>query len=299
MKFLISGASGLIGSALSRELERSGKSVVRLVRRSSGLGPSELAWRPGERLDPALVSGFDVVIHLAGRNLAGRWSARTMREIRESRLAGTRTIAEAVAEAFAAEGKPAVLVSASAVGYYGNRGDALLTEASPAGSGFLAELCRDWEETALATASAGVRVLLPRLGVVLSRDGGALAKMLPAFRLGLGGRLGSGEQFWSWITLEDALAAIEFMIANQQLAGPVNLTTPNPVTNEEFTQTLARVLRRPALLPAPAFALRLAMGEMADEALLSSQRVHPAKLAASGFHWRNPELAAALRSALA
>jgi hypothetical protein len=297
MKVLISGASGLIGSALGRRLEGAGSSVVRMVRRRAE-SPLELAWQPGERLDPALVSGLDAVVNLAGRSLAGRWSPRRQREIRDSRLAATRTIARAVAESFRACGKPAVLVSASAIGYYGDRGRELLTEASSCGTGFLAELCREWEAAAMEAATAGVRVLLARFGLVLSRQGGALARMLPAFRFGLGGRLGTGEQLWSWITLEDAAAAIEFMIANGQLSGPVNLTAPEPVSNAEFTRLLARALRRPALLPAPAFALRLAFGEMADEALLSSQRVQPAKLAACGFQWRHPELPAALQAVL-
>jgi hypothetical protein len=344
MKILISGASGLIGSALAKRLsappdakaasggdslELAGSSVVRLVRQPSGSSPrepgapatasvppqriesvsrwepqvavagvAELPWQPGERLDPALVSDFDAVVHLAGRSLAGRWTPRRQREIRDSRLAGTGTIARAVAESFRAGGKPAVLISASAVGYYGNRGSELLSESSGCGTGFLAELCRDWEAAALAATAAGVRVLLPRFGLVLSREGGALAKMLPAFRLGLGGRLGAGEQFWSWITLEDAVAAIVFIIGQQQLSGPVNLTSPNPVSNAEFTRLLAQALRRPAFLPAPALALRLAFGEMADEALLSSQRVQAAKLASAGFRWRHPELSAALRAVL-
>jgi uncharacterized protein (TIGR01777 family) len=329
MRVLISGASGLIGSALMRRLsappqakaasggdpfERSGSSVTRLVRKPASQSPlhpappatagvavagvAELPWKPGERLDPALISGFDAVIHLAGRSLAGRWTPSSKREIRDSRLAGTSTIACAVAESFRACGQPAVLVSASAVGYYGNRGSELLSESSGCGTGFLAELCRDWESAAMEAAGAGVRVLTPRFGLVLSREGGALAKMLPAFRLCLGGPLGAGKQFWSWITLEDAVAAVEFMIARQQLSGPVNVVSPKPVSNDEFTQMLAQALRRPAVLPVPAFALRLVFGEMADEALLSSQRVQPAKLASSGFQWHQPELPAALRAVL-
>jgi uncharacterized protein (TIGR01777 family) len=216
------------------------------------------------------------------------------REIRESRLLGTATISRAVAAAFGACGKPSVLVSASAIGYYGSRGSELLTESSSSGTGYLAELCREWEAAASPAAEAGVRVVLPRLGVVLSREGGALSRLLPIFRLGFGGRVGNGRQYWSWITLEDVVAAIEFAIATPSLSGPVNLTSPNPVTNAGFTAALARALRRPALLPVPAFALRLALGEMADEALLASQRVQPEKLLKAGFPFAHPQLDEAL-----
>jgi hypothetical protein len=216
------------------------------------------------------------------------------REIRQSRLLGTATISRAVADAFRACGKPSVLVSASAIGFYGSRGSELLTESSPGGTGFLAELCRDWEASASPAAEAGVRLVLPRLGVVLSSEGGAMSRLLPIFRLGLGGRVGDGRQYWSWITLEDVLGAIEFAIANPTLSGPVNLTAPNPSTNAEFTAALARALRRPAVFPVPAFALRLALGEMADEALLASQRVQPEKLLNAGFRFTHPQLDEAL-----
>jgi hypothetical protein len=298
MKILVSGSSGLMGSALVHQLESSGNEVGRLVRTLSATRALDVRWQPGELLDPELVSGFDAVVHLAGRNLAGRWSSQTKREIRESRLLGTATISHAAAVAFRAGGKPSLLVSASAVGYYGSRGSELLTESSAGGAGFLAGLCREWEAAASPAAEAGVRLVLPRLGVVLSSQGGAMARMLPIFRLGLGGRLGSGRQYWSWIALQDVVAGIEFAIANPALAGAVNLTSPNPVTNAEFTATLGRALRRPAIFPVPGLALRLALGEMADEALLASQRVQPEKLLKAGFRFAHPELDEALAAML-
>ncbi len=298
MKVLISGSSGLVGSALVRKLESSGNEVGRLVRNASTARAPDIRWQPGERLDPEPISGFDAVVHLAGRNLAGRWNDEMKREIRDSRLLGTATISRAVAAAFRASGRPSVLVSASAIGYYGNRGSELLTESSTGGTGFLAALCREWEAAASPAAEAGVRLVLPRLGVVLSRTGGAMDRILPIFRLGLGGRLGSGRQYWSWITLEDVVAAIEFTITSPALAGPLNLVSPNPVTNAEFTTALARALRRPAIFPAPAFALRLALGEMADEALLASQRVQPEKLLKAGFRFAHPQLDEALEQIL-
>jgi hypothetical protein len=294
MKVLISGSSGLVGSALAQTLEANGNEVGRLVRTAPAARPLDVHWQPGELLAPELVSGFDAVVHLAGRNLAGRWTDRMKREIRESRLLGTATISQAVAAAFRAGGRPSVLVSASAIGFYGNRGSELLTESSASGSGFLAALCRDWEAASSPAAEAGVRAVLPRLGLVLSGKGGAMSRVLPIFRLGLGGRLGSGRQYWSWITLEDVIKAIEFAIANPILAGPVNLVSPNPVTNAEFTAALGRALRRPAVFPVPAFALRLMMGEMADEALLASQRVQPEKLLKAGYHFAHPQLDEAL-----
>jgi uncharacterized protein (TIGR01777 family) len=294
MKVLVSGSSGLVGGALVRKLKGNGSDVGRLVRTTSTGNPLDVPWKPGELLDPELISGFDAVVHLAGRNLAGRWNAQMKREIRESRLLGTATIARAVAAAFRASGRPSVMVSASAIGYYGSRGSELLTESSSNGTGFLAELCRDWEAAASPAVEAGVRLVLPRLGVVLSREGGALARLLPIFRLGLGGRVGNGRQYWSWITLEDVVGAIEFAINDPSLSGPVSLTSPNAVTNAGFTAALARALRRPALLPVPAFALRLALGEMADEALLASQRVQPEKLLNASFPFAHPQLDEAL-----
>jgi hypothetical protein len=294
MKVLVSGSSGLVGGALVRKLKGNGSDVGRLVRTTSTGNPLDVPWQPGELLDPELISGFDAVVHLAGHNLAGRWNGQMKREIRESRLLGTATIARAVTSAFRACGRPSVLVSASAIGYYGNRGSELLTESSSNGTGFLAELCRDWEAAASPAVEAGVRLVLPRLGVVLSGKGGALARLLPIFRLGLGGRVGNGRQYWSWITLEDVVGAIKFAIDNPTLSGPVNLTSPNAVTNAAFTAALARALRRPALLPVPAFALRLALGEMADEALLASQRVQPEKLLKADFRFTHPQLDEAL-----
>jgi uncharacterized protein (TIGR01777 family) len=294
MKVLVSGSSGLVGSALVRKLQANGSDVGRLVRTTRATSPLDVCWQPGELLDPELVADFDAVVHLAGRNLAGRWNDQMKREIRESRLLGTATISRAVAAAFRACSRPSVLVSASAIGYYGSRGCELLTESSASGTGFLAELCREWEAAAGPAAEAGVRLVLPRLGVVLSGEGGALARLLPIFRRGFGGRVGNGRQYWSWITLEDVVASIEFAIATPSLSGPVNLTSPNPVTNAGFTAALARALRRPAVFPVPAFALRLVLGEMADEALLASQRVQPEKLLKAGFPFAHPQLDEAL-----
>lgn len=299
MNILVSGSSGLIGTALISKLERSGHTVARLVRRRSRLNAGEIPWSPAERLDPALLSGSDAVVHLAGRNLAGFWTEKTKREIRGSRIGGTDTLARAVVDSFRACGRPGVMVSASAIGYYGSRGDELLTESSANGEGFLAQLCRDWEWAASQTSLAGVRLVLPRLGIVLSTRGGALAKMLPLFRVGVGGHLGNGRQYWSWITLDDAVSAIAFALGESALSGPVNLCSPNPVTNAEFTHTLAHTLHRAAIFPVPAFALRLALRDMATETMLASQRVQPEKLTAAGFQFAHPRLEQALQAVLA
>jgi hypothetical protein len=234
-------------------------------------------------------------VHLAGENITGRWTAAKKARIRESRVQGTRLLAEAVARL---ERPPRVLVCASAIGYYGTRGEEILREESPPGKGFLAEVCQQWEAAAQPVAQKGVRVVHLRTGLVLSRQGGALAKMLPAFRLGLGGKIGRGDQYMSWISIDDLAGVIQHALLSETLRGPVNAVAPNPVTNLVFAQTLGRVLRRPTPFPLPAFAARLVFGEMANELLLASTRVDPAKLLASGYGFRHTELAGALRQLL-
>lgn len=306
MRILVSGASGLIGSALVRRLTQADgpsgaapgpHAVVRLVRSEPRPDGSEIRWDPGTgQLSAASLDGFDAVVHLAGENIAGRWTADKKARIRQSRVQGTSLLCHKLAQTAS---PPRVLVSASAVGYYGDRGDQELDESSPAGSGFLPEVCRQWEEATQPAAAAGIRVVNARFGMVLAARGGALARMLPLFRFGLGGRLGSGRQYLSWIALDDAVEAIRFLIVTPTLRGPVNLTAPQPVTNREFTKALGRLLRRPTLLPAPAFALRLAFGEMANAMLLCSARVRPRQLLESNFEFRNPMIEQALQRALA
>jgi len=234
-------------------------------------------------LAPSAVSGFDALIHLAGETIVGRWSETKKKKIRDSRVLGTRNLAQALAQTSA---KPRVCVSSSAIGYYGDRGDELLTESSAAGSGFLAEVCREWESATEPAADAGIRTVQIRTGVVLSPKGGALGKMLTPFRMGAGGRIGDGHQWMSWIDVEDLVTAILHILKTDSLRGPVNMVGAVPVTNAEFTKTLASVLRRPAVFPMPAFAVKLAFGEMGQTVLLGSQRVEPAKLTSSGFAFR-------------
>jgi hypothetical protein len=279
---------------LAAQLEAAGSEVVRLVRGEKA-GAGEIAWSPTSELAPEKVSGFAAVIHLAGESVVGRWTAAKKRAIRESRVLGTRSLARAITKA---EPKPEVCVCASAVGFYGDRGDEILTEQSGGGKGFAAELGRDWEEESRIAADAGIRTVNLRIGLVLSGQGGALAKMLPAFKMGLGGRLGSGRQWWSWIHLDDIAGGIQHVMREGAISGPVNFVAPNPVRNEEFTRVLAAVLGRPALLPMPAFVARLALGEMAQELMLSSQRVAPEKLLGSGFRFQYGDLRKALDSLL-
>lgn len=293
-KVLVSGASGLIGSALCSLLAAKGYQVVRLVRNASP-GEYEIAWDLFKPLSPESVSGFDAVVHLAGESIVGRWTEEKKAAIRHSRVAGTKTLVKALAEA---SQRPKVFISASAIGYYGNRGQETLREDSPVGRGFLADVCREWEFATNAAADAGIRTVQTRFGIVLSPDGGALAKMLPPFRLGLGGNVGNGRQWWSWIDLQDVAGAIEHILKASPLHGAVNLVAPNPVTNAEFTRTLAAVLSRPAIFPMPAFAARLALGQMADELLLASQRVEPAKLIARGYVFQQPNLRQSLEALL-
>jgi len=292
-RVLISGASGPIGAALVSSLERGGAEVVRLVR-GPARNAGQISWDPMGDLAPAAVSGFRAVIHLAGESVVGRWTAEKKRAIRESRVRGTRTVASALART---ESKPKVLVCASAIGFYGDRGDEILTEASSGGRGFLPEVCLEWEDASRICTEAGIRTVNLRIGLVLSAQGGALPKMLPAFKLGLGGRLGSGKQWWSWIHVDDIVGAVHHALQTDSLSGPVNLVSANPVRNEEFTRVLASVLRRPAFFPMPGFALGLAFGRSAaDELFLSSQRVDPGKLGASGYRFQFEDLRAALEN---
>ena len=293
-RILISGASGPIGAALVPFLTAKGAAVTRLVR-GSAVGNDQIAWDPSRPLSPELVSGFDAVIHLAGESIVGRWTKAKKRRILESRTQGTSHLAEAVAKASSA---PGVFISASAVGFYGNRGDELLREDSPPGQGFAAEVARQWEAATQPAATAGIRTAQMRFGVVMSADGGALPKMLTPFRLGLGGRLGSGRQWWPWISVHDVVGAIEHVLNNASLSGPVNTVAPDAVTNAEFTSTLASVLRRPAIFPMPAFVVRLIFGEMGEELFLGSQRVEPGKLLGTRYRFQYPELKGALKEIL-
>jgi len=297
MKILISGATGLVGSAASRALTASGRQVQRLVRAQSTAGPGDVVWDPaGGSIDAAKLEGFDGVVHLAGENIAaGRWTEKQKARIRDSRIKGTRALCDALA---GLGQRPRVLVAASAVGYYGDRGDEWLDEESAAGSGFLADVCREWEAATGPARSAGVRVVNLRFGVILSGTGGALAKMLLPFKLGLGGRIGSGRQYMSWIAIDDVVRAIQFILDDDALAGPVNAVSPRPASNLEFTKTLGRVLGRPTIFPMPAAAARLAFGQMADELLLASARVRPARLTNSSFAFQYPGLKEALSHVL-
>jgi uncharacterized protein len=296
VRIAVSGATGLIGSALSARLAP-GHQVVPFVRRATRPGERAISWDPGAgTIDRAALDGCDVVIHLAGENVFGRWTAAKKRRIRESRVAGTRLVSEAVARL---AHPPRILLAASAIGFYGDRGPEELTERSAPGDDFLAHVVRDWEAATAPAAEAGVRVVNLRFGVVLSPTGGALAKMLPAFRLGVGGPIGTGRQYLSWIALDDALAAIAHALAADTLSGPVNVTAPQPIAHGDFARTLGRVLRRPAVLPVPSLALRLLFGAEAAWLLESGQRVLPARLVASGFRFRFSAVEPALRHLLA
>jgi hypothetical protein len=293
----VTGSTGLIGEALIASLASDGIGVRRLVRREIRNPATEIAWRPGEgEIDAAALEGVDAVVHLAGESIAeGRWTDAKKRRIRDSRVDGTRVLCAALA---GLHDKPRVLVSGSAIGYYGDRGEETLDESSPPGDGFLPEVCVEWEQATAPAEAAGIRTAQLRTGVVLSKEGGALAKMLTPFKLGLGGKIGSGRQYMSWITLDDMVAGIRHVLATDALSGPVNLTAPRPVTNTEYTKTLGRVLGRPTIFPMPAFAARLAFGQMADDLLLASARVMPTRLEETGYQFRYHDLQETLEHAL-
>ncbi len=296
MHILVSGTNGLIGSALTPFLEAAGHRVTRLVRGRARPGWGEVAWQPeAGRMPPPALEGLDAVVHLAGESITGRWTADKKRRIYDSRVRGTQVICEALQQVVR---PPKTFVCASAIGYYGNRGERLLREGGRAGEDFLARVCVDWEAAAAPAAERGIRVVSLRLGMVLSASGGALGQMLTPFRLGLGGVLGGGAQVMSWITLDDVVGAVSHVLATESLHGAVNLVAPEPVSNRDFTKTLGRVLRRPTRFAVPAFAARLLFGEMADALLLASTRVEPAKLNASGYAFRYPDLESALRHVL-
>ena len=286
-RIAITGASGLIGSALVGKLKSEGYTVQKLVRRPA-INSEEISWDPkNQTIDLEALAGVDAVIHLAGAGVGDkRWTKKYKAEILNSRLLGTTTIANAVAQV-----KPKVFISASAIGWYGETGNRAVTETDRGGDDFLATVCREWE--AAADLAGDVRTLKLRTGLVLDPTGGALGRMLPLFRFGLGGKLGSGKQWWSWITLHDQIRAIEFMLENEAISGPVNLTAPNPVTNQEFTSALARALRRPALFPAPAIALKVALGGFSTE-VLGSKKVLPTALQEAGFNFDFPHIGPAL-----
>ena len=303
MRILVSGSTGFLGTAVVETLERQGHAVSRLVRpgttqksatRARGLA---VQWDPvAGRFDAAGAEGAEALIHLAGASIAGgRWNASRKELLRTSRIDATRHLIGALAKL---QRPPRVIVAASAIGYYGNRGDETLTEASAAGNDFLAGLCREWEAETARGAEFGARVVNPRLGIILAAHGGALPRMALPFKLGAGGRLGDGRQWMSWLTLQETVSIIQFALTTSGLTGPVNAVTPNPVRNSEFTSVLAKTLHRPALFPAPGFALRLALGEMADALLLSSQKVIPSNLADSGYPFLQPSLAGALADVL-
>ena len=297
MRVLMTGASGLVGTALAAELRTAGATVNRFARPGTAAAAGDVAWNPdtGE-MNLAAAEGADAVVNLAGASIGGgRWTAKRKALLRSSRVDLTERL---VAGLGRLNKPPAILVSASAIGYYGDRGEESLTEASASGQDFLATISRDWEAAAIKAQPFGMRTVIARFGIVLAKNGGALPRMLTPFKLGAGGRIGSGKQWMSWVALDDVVGAIRFAIGGAAVRGPMNVVAPNPARNADFTRVLARVLRRPAIFPAPAFALRLMLGEMADALLLSSQRVAPQKLLECGFRFQYAELEAALRHAL-
>ncbi len=295
MNVLVSGATGLIGSALIPELENGRHRVLRLTR-SQSAPDGVIHWDPDTGNIDGSLEEVDAVVHLAGESIAeGRWTPEKKKRILDSRIKGTYLLAETLAGLAT---PPKVMVCASAVGYYGDRGNELLTEESAPGSDFLADVCKAWESAADPARQTGIRVVHTRLGIVLSPKGGALGTTLPIFKLGAGGRIGSGRQYWSWVALDDVVGSIVHSLTNETMSGPVNVGSPNPLTNAEYTRVLGRVLNRPTLFPLPASAARLALGEVADALLLASQRMEPAKLKNTGYAFRYPELEGTLRHLL-
>jgi uncharacterized protein len=293
-RILVSGMSGPIGTALLPSLKTNGCTVVRLVRRPAE-NNEEISWDPSKPLTSQAVSGFDAVIHLAGESVFGRWSGAKKKKIHDSRVVGTLNLSTALAEA---EKKPKIFICGSAIGYYGNRDDETLREESGPGKGFLAEVCQEWEEATMPAVQADIRTVHIRTGIVLSANGGALGAMLLPFKLGVGGKTGNGRQWMSWIDVRDWVGAIHHIMKNDLLQGPVNLVAPKAVRNAEFAKVLAGVLSRPAIFPLPAFAVRTVFGQMGEEMLLSSQKVEPRKLIASGYPFRYRELKGALEGLL-
>jgi uncharacterized protein len=297
LKIIISGASGFVGSALTRALRAERHDVWHLVRRGKSLAPQEIRWDPpSAQVDVPALEAADAIVHLSGASVAdGRWTEARKQALRSSRIDSTRVLVDSLLRL---RERPKAFVCASAVGYYGNRGEQILTEASEPGRDFLSLLARDWEAEANRAAQAGIRTALMRFGVILSHEGGALPQMVRPFQFGVGGRIGSGRQWLSWIALEDVISIMQLAIASPSLKGPVNVVAPEPVRNADFARVLGRVLHRPAIIPAPKFALRLALGEMADALLLSSQRVLPEQLLKAGYAFRYKDLESALRAVL-
>jgi uncharacterized protein (TIGR01777 family) len=293
-RILVSGVSGPIGAALLPSLKTRGYEVIRLVR-GAATGVGQILWDPAKPIAPQAVSGFDAVIHLAGESIVGRWTAEKKSKIRDSRVVGTSNLAQALAHA---KDKPQVFICSSAVGVYGDRGNEVLNEESAPGQGFLPDVCREWEAATRPAVDGGIRTVQIRTGVVLSPTGGALGKMLTPFRTGVGGRIGNGRQWMSWIDVQDMVGAIHHILKSDLLHGPVNLVAPKPVTNAEFTQTLASVLSRPAIFPVPALVVKLVFGEMGETVLLGGQRVEPAQLVGSGYPFRFSDLRASLKNTL-
>jgi uncharacterized protein len=296
MKIAVAGATGFIGAALTAHLSAVGHRVVRLVRRKADPSRGDATWDPSRGLlDPAALDGVQAVVNLAGDPVAERWTAERKRRIKSSRVDATALLAKTLVDL---ERPPRVLVNASAIGIYGDRGDEVLDESAAPGTGFLADVARAWEAAATPVVEKGIRTVFTRFGIVLGLAGGALEKMLPPFKIGAGGRLGSGKQWMSWIALDDVVAAVDYALTSDRLSGPVNVVAPNPVTNAEFTQELGHAIHRPAVAAVPSFALRLAYGEMGETVLLSSQRVVPKALERAGFAFRHPVLHDALRCVL-